>query len=129
MLLAFHLSRSPALFDQNSPYRLKFFFSIDTLYTPVVVLDEKILKEKLERVVVSEMLAPALLPPTILHRSKSLKSLVLHILTLTSVITTSPDAERSLYQQLCFVTSFYVTTGPVNFQIKGDSNLLSTQCR
>lgn len=62
--------------------------------------------------------------PMIIPHSKSFKRFALPIFTVTSVVTTSYDAESSLYKQLCIVTSFYVTVGVVYFQITDVSSVI-----
>lgn len=112
-----------AFCDQNYSYRLKCFLNGHFLNTK-----DTTRQQNPERAVVSEMLAPALLSPTIIPHSKPLKYFILSIFTITSVITTSSKAQSSRCMQPCSLTSFYVTVGLVYFQIRGVTNFLTTQC-
>lgn len=116
-------------FNQNTAYSLK----NKILNCHSLNIRNIVGRKNPERVVVFEMLAPAIFPRTIIPRSKSLKSFVLPILT--CVRRKIPwyfcdnyvvRHRRSLYKQFFVVTLLYVTVRQFYFPLS--SNLLTTQC-
>lgn len=124
MVLTFHLSSSSAFFNQNCLSHIKFFFLLNwhSLSNPGTVR-----LGNLKRVIISGILASALLALVIIPHLKSLKTSILPILTLTSVtVTYIQRTECSLYKQFCILMSLYITVWLVYFQIRSISKFLAT---